>query len=612
MPNVSMRVLIVGAKGMLGQELARAFAGHDLHLWDREELDIADKDDVLKKIKQLNPDLLINAAAYNLVDKCEDEFDVARRINGEGPVNLSMAAAKIGATFVHYSTDYVFAGDQEAGYREYDLPAPVSKYGESKYLGEEVLEHNDATYLIRTSRLFGRQAGSDGAKKSFVEVMLRLASEKPELELVDEEMSCPTYAVDLAERTREIIEGNYLPGIYHVTNEGGCTWLQFAEEIFKQAGRSPKLLSVSGAKFPRPARRPMYSILLNTKLPRMRSWQAALKDFLQEIGEYQEPVSIVVEPSEPAEQDIPIEQEVGEYREPVAVEPSASIEPIVGAPRKIPIQMETPRAAVPGSTSVGVTKSFNQASNMKGIILSGGKGTRLHPCTKVTSKQLLPVYNKPMVVYPLQTLLQAGIREILIIVAPDHAGEYMHLLGSGKEWGAKFTYEIQDEPKGLPEAFIIGENFIGDDNVTMILGDNLFFDHDFTDDIRTFVSGGRIFAVEVADAHRFGVVEFDANRRVLSIEEKPKEPKSNFAIPGIYIYDHRVSHIAKGIKPTWRPETDITEIHKAYLGMNELDVRLVKGRWFDAGTHDSLLQAANIAATLEYQNKMGYNEKQKG
>lgn len=244
---------------------------------------------------------------------------------------------------------------------------------------------------------------------------------------------------------------------------------------------------------------------------------------------------------------------------------------------------------------------------MKGIILAGGKGTRLYPLTKTTSKQLLPVYNKAMIMYPLETLIKAGIKEILVIVAPESAGDFLRLLGSGKEWGVKLTYEIQDEPKGLPEAFIIGEKFIDNDSVTMILGDNLFFDHDFSEDIRSFKRGGRIFAVAVPDPHRFGVVEFNENGQVLSIEEKPKDPKSNYAIPGIYIFDNKVSQIAKDVKPTWRQETDITEVQKAYLNLNELDVRKVKGRWLDAGTFESLLKAANIAATLEYQEKIGYN-----
>ncbi|OGF31029.1 spore coat protein [Candidatus Falkowbacteria bacterium RIFOXYD2_FULL_35_9] len=245
---------------------------------------------------------------------------------------------------------------------------------------------------------------------------------------------------------------------------------------------------------------------------------------------------------------------------------------------------------------------------MKGIILAGGKGTRLKPLTKITSKQLLPVYDKPMIMYPLETLIKAGIKDILIIVAPDYAGQFLQLLGSGKDLGVKISYEIQDEPKGLPEAFIIGENFIGDDNVTLILGDNLFFDHDFVQDIQSFEKGGRIFAVDVPDPQRFGVVEFDTNMRVVSIEEKPQNPKSNYAIPGIYIFDSRVCNIAKGIKPTWRPETDITEVMNAYRGMNELDVRMVNGRWLDTGTFESLLKAANVVAAEEYKKKLGFDE----
>lgn len=237
---------------------------------------------------------------------------------------------------------------------------------------------------------------------------------------------------------------------------------------------------------------------------------------------------------------------------------------------------------------------------MKGIILAGGHATRLRPLTKMTSKQLLPVYNKPMIYYPLYTLLNAGIKEVLIIIAPDYAGQFLNLLGSGKEFGddIKFTFEIQDTPRGLADAFIVGENFIGDDDVTMILGDNIF-EHDFTDDIKSFERGGRIFALEVLDPERFGVVEFDENNKVVSIEEKPKNPKSNYAIPGLYIFDNRVIEFAKNVQPSERGEIEITELHKTYLDLGELDVRQVKGKWFDAGTFDSLLAASNFIAEKE-------------
>lgn len=230
---------------------------------------------------------------------------------------------------------------------------------------------------------------------------------------------------------------------------------------------------------------------------------------------------------------------------------------------------------------------------MKGIILSGGEGTRLRPLTRVTSKQLLPIYDKPMIFYPLQKLLDAGIKEILIIVAPDHCGDYMKVLGSGKEFGpdVRFTYEIQDKPEGLAHAFILGENFLDDgDSVCMILGDNLF-DADISEAVKTFNKGGRIFAKEVTDPERFGQVSFDEQGKALQIEEKANPPISNFAIPGIYIYDNQVVTAARAAKPSARGELEITEIHNWYLRRGELDVRVLEGNWIDAGTFETLLKA---------------------
>jgi glucose-1-phosphate thymidylyltransferase len=239
---------------------------------------------------------------------------------------------------------------------------------------------------------------------------------------------------------------------------------------------------------------------------------------------------------------------------------------------------------------------------MKGIILSGGSATRLRPCTKVTSKQLLPVYNRPMIYYPLNTLIKAGIKDILIIVAPEQAGHYLNLLGSGKEFGVKFTYEIQDKPEGLAQAFIIGERFIDEDSVCMILGDNIFED-DFSDDIKNFKSGAKVFAKEVPDPHRFGVVEFDDNQKAVSIEEKPAQPKSNYCVTGLYVYDNKVVEISKNLKSSERGELEITDVNRTYLEMGELDVAMVNGAWIDAGTFDSLLEA-QILSKEKLQDKM--------
>jgi len=232
---------------------------------------------------------------------------------------------------------------------------------------------------------------------------------------------------------------------------------------------------------------------------------------------------------------------------------------------------------------------------MKGIILAGGKATRLRPLTKITSKQLLPVYNKPMIYYPLETLLKAGIKDILIIIAPDYAGHFLHLLGSGKEFGCKFSYEIQEEPRGLADAFIVGENFIGKDNVTMILGDNIF-DYDFSQEIQSFTKGGMVFAKKVHDPERFGVVEFDDSMKAISIEEKPASPKSNFAVVGLYTYDNRVIEFAKNLAPGKRGELEITDLNNVYLRNQELKVNIFDGLWEDAGTFDSLLRANNYWA----------------
>lgn len=233
---------------------------------------------------------------------------------------------------------------------------------------------------------------------------------------------------------------------------------------------------------------------------------------------------------------------------------------------------------------------------MKGIILAGGNGTRLLPLTAIASKQLLPIYDRPMIFYPLNTLISAGIRDVLVIVSPEHAGHYLNLLGSLlRKYGVNISFIVQKEPRGLAEAFILGEDFIDSGPCTMILGDNLF-EGDFSEAIQSFETGGRIFAKTVPDPERFGVVEFDpVSGKVVSIIEKPTEPKSHYAIPGLYVYDADVVEIAKRLKPSGRGELEITDLHNYYLGKGMLDVRVIDGAWFDVGTHDSLLEASIYA-----------------
>lgn len=232
---------------------------------------------------------------------------------------------------------------------------------------------------------------------------------------------------------------------------------------------------------------------------------------------------------------------------------------------------------------------------MKGIVLAGGRATRLRPLTSITSKQLLPVYDKPMIFYPIETLIKAGIKDILIIIAPDYSGQFLNLLGDGKEFRAKFSYAVQKEPRGLAEAFIIAEDHIGNDNVTMILGDNIF-EEDFSQQIKNFKSGAMVFAKEVNDPERFGVVEFDQDKKAISIEEKPQQPKSNFAVVGLYTYDNCVVKYAKNLKPSDRGEIEITDINNIYLKDKKMQVNVFESLWADAGTFDSLLEVSNIMA----------------
>lgn len=307
------KILIIGAKGMLGQELVNIFkkdSDYKVIAWDKTDLDITKEREVHKKIGVIKPQIILNAAAYNAVDKCEEskeEYEKAKKINGLAPGYLAKIAKKLRATLVHYSTDYVFNGQPrieepegcthscgscmlhegytpEIGFREDAKPEPINKYGETKLSGEEEVEKNIKNYyIIRLSWLFGKPAESEGSKRSFFDIMLEAGKKNKEVKGVDDETGCFTYAPDLAKKTKEIIDSGKPFGIYHINNGHPCTWYESVVELYKQAGLKTKVIPVSGEEFPRSAKRPFYSVLLNTKLNPMRDWKTALKEYLKTI-----------------------------------------------------------------------------------------------------------------------------------------------------------------------------------------------------------------------------------------------------------------------------------------------------------------------------------------
>jgi len=280
------KVIIIGAKGMLGKELVREFKTDcEVLAWDMQEIYITNREMVMKKIKKEDPDVVINSAAYNAVDKAEEDegYEVAYKVNALGPENLAEASKKVGAIFATYTSDYVFDGKKKEGYKEDEKVLPISKYGLSKVEGEKrVQSFGGDYYIIRTSKLFGKEGEGENVKKSFITVMRELAEKMPEIKVVDEEVSCFTYTKDLAEATKFLLLGNYPPGIYHIVNGGPCTWFGCAKMLFEKLNKKVKLIPVSSSEFPRPAQRPGFSVLINTKLPPLRSFEEALTEFLKE------------------------------------------------------------------------------------------------------------------------------------------------------------------------------------------------------------------------------------------------------------------------------------------------------------------------------------------
>lgn len=294
-----MKILILGAQGNLGGQLTKTFQNnYDIIAWDKSEIDVTDQDLIIKKISDIKPNIIINAAAYNAVDKCEEneEYNLAKRINSLTPGYLAQAAMNVNAVLIHYSTDYVFGGHTphhaktlkeikaQGGFMEDDAPRPINKYGQTKLTGEEEIKKLSGRglkwYLIRTSKLFGPRGESEFSKSSFFDVMLNLSKNKNEINVVNDEKSCFTYTPDLARATKTLVEEKYGYGIYHIINEGACTWYEAARTLFQQTNNNIKINPVTADQFPRPAKRPKYSVLLNTKFPKLRDWRGALREYI--------------------------------------------------------------------------------------------------------------------------------------------------------------------------------------------------------------------------------------------------------------------------------------------------------------------------------------------
>lgn len=543
-------ILVAGKSGQLTRCLVESAVkrGTRIVAIGRPEFDVEDAASVERVVRAVEPGAMVNAAAYTAVDRAESEPERAFAINRDGAEHLAVEAQRQGVPLVHVSTDYVFDGQKSSPYVEEDAVAPLGVYGLSKVEGESVvLRACPAALVLRTSWIYSPYG------HNFVKTMLKLADTRDHVRVVDDQFGSPTAANDLANAILDIIgqrEGVRLglrSGIYHLAAQGETTWHGFASAIFAgwaaRGRRVANLVPIRSAEYPLPARRPANSRLDCVKIER---------DFGIRLPRWQQSLD-------------------------------ACLDRLLG-----------------GGGSVIM---------LKGIVLAGGSGTRLYPITRAVSKQLLPVYDKPMIYYALSTLMLAGVRDILVITTPEDRAQFVRLLGDGSQWGIQLRYAGQPKPEGIAQAFLIGADFVGSDRVVLVLGDNIFFGHGLPQLLELAAGrekGATIFAYQVRDPERYGVVSFDHAGKAIRIEEKPKNPGSNWAITGLYFFDNDVVHYATEVKPSRRGELEITDLLNCYLATGELDIETM-GRgyaWLDTGTFDSLIDAGGFVQTLERRQGM--------
>lgn len=532
-----MKILIFGAKGWVGKKMLKAWPeaiGTDARIDDKEA--------VLRELDLHKPDAVVNAAGRKgkpNVDWCETHQYETARDNVIGALVLAEACHERNVYLLHLGTGCVYYGKSPdpRGWREYDFGNPSATYSRTKYAADLALSTYPNVAIVRIRMPIDIEPDPGN-------LIDKLASYK---QIIDVENSV-TIIPDLIDACHQLIMKRGT-GIFHGTNPGimrhrdvidlyreyvdpnhACEWIREDDLVSKG---------------------------LATK---KRSNNILQSERLRELGIEMRPI------------DVALRDTMMKY--------AATVQ----------------RAATESRLETVIAPSADRRSGalrMKGVILAGGRGTRLSPLTDITNKHLLPVANKQMILYPLKTLLDAGIKDILIITGPDHAGDFMNLLGSGTEYDCRLTYRIQDEAGGIAHALAMAEDFVDGHNCTVVLGDNLF-DDNFSAPISAFQGGALAFYKSVADPERFGVMELDSSGRVLSIEEKPKNPRSDFAQVGLYVYDARVFDIIRSLKPSGRGELEITDVNNTYLRMNELIAFPVHGFWSDAGTFSSLQRSTEF------------------
>jgi len=526
-----MKILVFGSKGFIGSRMLEAWPDAvGTEAW------IGSKEDALAEIDRVKPDAVLNAAGIvgkPNVDWCETNQLETIQGNTILPLLIAEACQERGLYMLHLGTGCVYYGysTDPRGWKEDDFANPVAVYTRSKYAADLLLTTFPNVGIARL-----RMPIDDRPGPGLIE---KIASFK---KVMGDVPNSVTVVSDLIDACRQLIEKRGT-GIFHTVNPG--------------IERHRDLLNLY-KEYVDPSHQCEWiqenDLLGKGLVAKKRSNCLLQSDRLKALGIEMRPLDVAL--------------------------------------RDTMIRYAQHKRAQNKPTAMNSRAPQRQAK-MKGIICAGGKGTRLAPLTNITNKHLLPVGSKQMVMYPLQTMLDAGIRDIMIITGPDHAGDFMNLLGSGAKFGCRLTYRIQDESGGIAQAIGMAEEFIGQDHCTVILGDNIFEDN-FLAPISSFQGGGLIFYKPVPDAQRFGVLELDPMGRVLSIEEKPQHPKSNFASVGLYVFDHRVFDIIKTLKPSARGEYEVTDIHKGYLALNQLSAKPVRGFWTDAGTFESLKRASDF------------------